>query len=248
MDPFSLVGTGISALSSIIGGSMKNDAAEKIAAQNIANQREFAQKGIQWKVQDAKAAGIHPLFALGASTNSFSNVVGGEGLGEGIEKAGQDIGRAVSATGDREARLLQLKKLQLDVDGQQTANDIAKTDLASRVAKLTQPGNPPPVPLPVNHEQSDPKFTPYMHFGGMPVYSHPGYSDEQSGEDRHGDAVDKIWMPFSIPADMSYSIGRHIADFGRSSAWSGLANRPLNLPDAYARWMMRMYMPGVKMR
>lgn len=41
-------------------------------AQNNATQREFAQNGIQWKVEDAKKAGIHPLYALGASTASPS--------------------------------------------------------------------------------------------------------------------------------------------------------------------------------
>jgi hypothetical protein len=37
---------------------------------NIALQREFAQKSIQWKTADAKAAGLHPLAALGAQTNT----------------------------------------------------------------------------------------------------------------------------------------------------------------------------------
>lgn len=35
-------------------------------------QREFAKMGIQWRVQDAIAAGLHPLFALGANLPSFS--------------------------------------------------------------------------------------------------------------------------------------------------------------------------------
>ena len=34
---------------------------------NYDMQKEFAQMGIQWRVADAKAAGLHPLAALGAA-------------------------------------------------------------------------------------------------------------------------------------------------------------------------------------
>lgn len=37
---------------------------------NAELQKEFAQHGIRWKVADAKAAGLHPLYAVGASTSS----------------------------------------------------------------------------------------------------------------------------------------------------------------------------------
>lgn len=40
--------------------------------QNLAAQREFAQKGIQWKAQDASAAGLHPLAVIGGTGTSFS--------------------------------------------------------------------------------------------------------------------------------------------------------------------------------
>lgn len=39
---------------------------------NIDAQREFAQHGVSWKVQDAKNAGLHPLFGAGLSGASFS--------------------------------------------------------------------------------------------------------------------------------------------------------------------------------
>lgn len=42
--------------------------------EDIALQREFAQNGIRWRVDDAKAAGLHPLAALGASSASYSPV------------------------------------------------------------------------------------------------------------------------------------------------------------------------------
>lgn len=40
--------------------------------ENIDLQKEFAQMGIRWRVDDAKAAGIHPLAAVGASGASYS--------------------------------------------------------------------------------------------------------------------------------------------------------------------------------
>jgi hypothetical protein len=64
---------------SILGGIGADKAADKYAAAtkaaNLANikyQREFAQHGIRWKVQDAIAAGIHPYYAMGAPTSSFN--------------------------------------------------------------------------------------------------------------------------------------------------------------------------------
>ena len=69
-----MLGELIAGVGSLIGGLMgrdaqrdANEAQERMAAQNIALQREFAQQGIQWKVVDARKAGISPLYALGAS-------------------------------------------------------------------------------------------------------------------------------------------------------------------------------------
>lgn len=66
--------TGLEAIGDFFGvNSAKKEREEIIKAQkqmnyaNMALQKEFAQNSIQWKVQDAKKAGIHPLAALGAS-------------------------------------------------------------------------------------------------------------------------------------------------------------------------------------
>lgn len=37
-------------------------------------QKEYAQNGIQWRVADAKKAGLHPLYALGANTPTYTPV------------------------------------------------------------------------------------------------------------------------------------------------------------------------------
>jgi hypothetical protein len=40
--------------------------------ENQALQREFAKNGIRWRAEDAQAAGMHPLYALGGSGASYS--------------------------------------------------------------------------------------------------------------------------------------------------------------------------------
>lgn len=114
---------------------LRNEAlVRETTAQNIALQREFAQMGIRWKVEDAKAAGLHPLYAIGGSGAAFAPspalvhgappevkpalqdpTPGGSYLGT----MGQDIGRAITATLDpaqAAERALQLKLLEAQVD------------------------------------------------------------------------------------------------------------------------------------
>lgn len=116
MDPIiggALIGGGASLLGGLMGKSAAEDAREANARQaeaNIALQREFAQNGIRWKVEDAKAAGIHPLYALGASSPSFSPVSLGatpdHSMPQAMADIGQNISRAVSATKTGEEKLM----------------------------------------------------------------------------------------------------------------------------------------------
>lgn len=150
----------ISAGANIIGGIMGSNSADKARAQqeaqferNIALQHEFAKNGIQWKVKDAKDAGIHPIFALGGSTATYtptsSNFTADMSMPNALSRAGQDIGRAVNATQNsagrvdaftKAAQALQLESLSLD-------NDVKRSELASRNARMQQQINPP---MPVN--------------------------------------------------------------------------------------------------
>lgn len=94
----------IAAGAALAGGALSARNARKQAAQQEATQREFAQMGVRWKVADAKAAGLHPLAALGASTATYSPVTYVDSMGPALNQAGQDISRAVAQTQDQRGR------------------------------------------------------------------------------------------------------------------------------------------------
>lgn len=84
-------------------------------------QREFAQMGIQWKVADARAAGIHPLFALGAQTHSYSpQSVGGDSgflnspMGQNLTRAALSGMTKKERAYQEQVQLLTLDRLRLE--------------------------------------------------------------------------------------------------------------------------------------
>lgn len=84
-----------------------------------ANQKEFAQMGVRWRVADARAAGIHPLAALGAQTQSYApQAVGGDyGGTDTYAQMGQALGNISTSTQtdrDRQMQDLQIQGAQLD--------------------------------------------------------------------------------------------------------------------------------------
>lgn len=103
--------------------------------QNAAMQEMFAKMGIRWRVEDALAAGIHPLAALGASGASFSPSYQLGDTGEkyrALGNMGQDLFRAASSGMTQQERIYNkelmdynLKKLRYEnklLDGQINGN------------------------------------------------------------------------------------------------------------------------------
>lgn len=140
---------------SAIAGAGAKSAADKTADSNLRAaemntkyQKEFAQQGISWRVEDAKRSGIHPLAALGAQTHSYSPSYVGtqypntmEPLGNAVSNMGQDLGRAITATSpaakqaqqfDNAVRGLTIQKMGLE-------NEL----LASQIARVNQAGGSP---------------------------------------------------------------------------------------------------------
>ncbi|AXQ65631.1 MAG: DNA pilot protein [Microviridae sp.] len=81
----------IAAGAAIAGGLMSNRAQKKQLEQERALQREFAQNSIQWRTADAKKAGLHPLYAMGATGASYSPQTYYDSLGPAVAQAGQHI-------------------------------------------------------------------------------------------------------------------------------------------------------------
>lgn len=194
------LGPAISAGASLIGGFMSKNAQEdanrrsaEAAQKNRQMQMHFAEHGIRMRVNDAKKAGIHPIYALGAQTPTYTptsqTFTPESGVASGLAAAGQDIGRAFNATRtapERESAFttamqsLQLKNAELDTQ-------IKQTDLASRVARLSQTSSPPlptdPITLPWG--KLDPA-TPLV-AEGTKLNLDRSWSDGSTFEDRWGE-------------------------------------------------------------
>jgi len=151
---FGMAGANKGAKAAIKGAKINAKAAKWASRQNLKFQKLFAKKGIQWRANDARKAGFHPLAALGASGATFSPSFTTGSPGDGLINAGnqyaaagasmgQGISRAATALGDIEDRndefTAQAQRLQLENLHLQNAL------LASKVATENQPGNPPPM-------------------------------------------------------------------------------------------------------
>ena len=101
------LGSIVSGVGSIVGGLIGANNAQSVAGMNYEAQKEFAQNGIRWRVEDAKRAGIHPLYALGASTQGYSpsgGYTGDYGISDAAAHFGQGYERAQQAKMTKEER------------------------------------------------------------------------------------------------------------------------------------------------
>lgn len=136
------IATGIGAVADKIFG-------DRSAKKAYEQQKEFAQSGIQWRVEDAKKAGIHPLYALGAQTHSFSPTT----VGTDFASAGANIGGAMDAARTRTQKVDAVGKTMQDLALRraQLENDLLESQLAASSLALTrQAGRQTAMPSPVD--------------------------------------------------------------------------------------------------
>lgn len=88
------------ALGDMISQGVQNMHGRIMDVRQFDYQKDLNSQGIQWRVADALAAGIHPLYALGPTGATYSPV----SSSGGSSGAGQDISRAVMAGMDRQQR------------------------------------------------------------------------------------------------------------------------------------------------
>lgn len=207
----------ISAGASLLGGILGQKSQEKNAQKQYEQQKEFAQSGIQWKVEDAKKAGIHPALALGAQPASYSPVQVGSDLSTGIMAAGQDISRAIDTTRTSSSRqdafTTTMQGLTLQKAG------LENEYLASQIAKIKQQVGPPMagsdylipgqtgsgLPVPAAHEGKLPQFTTNLRGFGTDILPNPAFSDAQTYEDRYGEMADWLAGPMIALSDYFYN-------------------------------------------
>lgn len=129
----------------------RNEQAAVNQQQEYERQKEFAQMGIRWKAADAKAAGLHPLAAIGSAGASYSPTVLmpessgnasriSEGISGALQSMGQNTVRAQVATQTATERKLE----DLAIRNAELRNSALELELAARTASLLgQPANPP---------------------------------------------------------------------------------------------------------
>lgn len=136
----------------LLSGAMGAKSSERAGELNYAAQKEFAQNGMQWRAEDARLAGLHPLAVLGSAGASFSpSFTGAPGpdlsaLGglfddmDSMKEQGQDTTRAQRASMTGEQREMQAAQIR----NQQLQNALLEGQLAEQWGKVMgQPSNPP---------------------------------------------------------------------------------------------------------
>lgn len=114
-------------------------------------QKKLAQQQIQWKVADAKAAGVHPIYALGAPTMSYTSTVGPSR--SSFTEMGQNITRARLANLDAAQRREELARAareetrdqerhEVQMEQERLRNDVLRSELARANSAQLGPAMP----------------------------------------------------------------------------------------------------------
>lgn len=187
-----------SAIGSLVGGLFGNKAADKRQNEMLQWQEHQNRNQVRFRVEDAKAAGVHPLTALGATLHSPSPVVVGDRPDFG--NMGQNIGRALDATmsGGEKVNDYTRTVQALTLDRMRLENEVIKNQLGnSAMRTVHQAGNPPTVmqgdrDFQVASRRADVKSAVEQRdwdaLAGVPYKRVPGPSGQQI-EDEYGEVA-----------------------------------------------------------
>lgn len=169
-----------------IGGSIVDSIFGNSAAEKQADlQKEFAKNGVRWKVEDAKRAGIHPLYALGAQTTAYSPVsVGSTDFATG----GQNLGSAIQAMTTPKEKIDGFQKTvqSLTLQKMGLENEV----LASQLRMINQPGRGPGMPSSrMIDGQGNSPATMSAADGSLVINVNPKNTPAQTVSDQYGDAA-----------------------------------------------------------
>ena len=134
---------------SAVAAREANKVSERNAKRNIKFQKLFAKHGVRWKTADAKAAGLHPYFALGGSTHSFSPVSVGHAAdptGSHLMSMGQDLSRAGQAKMTSGMRAMSNAIGSLSVERASLENKLLEAQIYATYARTKRDQLPPAMP------------------------------------------------------------------------------------------------------
>lgn len=119
-----------------------------LARQNMEMQKVFAQNGIRWRVEDAKAAGLHPLIGAGSQSATYSP---GASVGVGIPESGsssiagaqlqalgQGLERAMSANEVRQEREYQDRLRAYELMSRELQNEETVSRIGLNQARIKE--------------------------------------------------------------------------------------------------------------
>jgi len=237
----------LSAIGGIIGSGLNFLGKSK----EIDLQKDFAKKGIQWKVADATKAGLHPLAALGANTMSYQPVGLGDGLSASMESMGQNIDSAIDRTRNGTEKInTQLGALQLERAGLE--NDL----LRSQIAQLNRQ---PPMPTDGGAGELIPgqaqSVSPELVLAGNKTIKLPPGLDAESGqrnEDALGDTGGEVlnaWNTWKTAKYNPMTLAKMAAELGYSLTPQGMMNQYLPTPEQIIKlWKTRFGPPKIRER
>lgn len=213
-----IIGSAIGAGASLLGGALGMDSERK--SRNM--QREFAKNAIQWRVADAKKAGIHPLYAMGAPGigGSFSS---GNAMGDAIGRAGREVGRTVGGY-DQRRQASELHSANLaessaraaaaraaanrdNVLAAKTASDIKRAEQAINAQPTLGTGGPNalnPRRILTNDAVADGAGF-RLGSGIGPILFDPNVSSAELAEERWGDIIQAIVGTYVGGKDLWYN-------------------------------------------
>lgn len=134
-----IIGAGIAAGASLVGGAMAARAQSKANKIN----EDYARNRITYTVRDAKRAGVHPLAALGAPMVSPS----AQSVGDyGISSAGRAAGRSISGMRQltRMEQWINAERLsQATLDTQYKYEQVREKQIQNKMEEAKAMGMPP---------------------------------------------------------------------------------------------------------
>lgn len=146
-----MLGSIISAGADLAGGLLNQNAAKEASKTDWKRTQKVLQNQIQWRVDDAVKAGLHPLVGAGISPSSGPPPSTVGDMGSSVSSMGNNLGRAVDAYMDPAAKVA-AKAALLDLEQRQANIDLTKAQLAGAQKALLTTGSTPGIasPIPVS--------------------------------------------------------------------------------------------------